>query len=209
MLDRIAEGRSVDPNFSKNFKIKRMGKDKDDLFWSFGKVHGLENIAFADSQELAATQGDPWRLQQLVNKINDSEKPLPAQSFDKLVEGINDQMNSYRSDIDSNANGLTYNPSDRKKLLGLPFLMSKRSEVPEPKKGQKEWDIFYAMFDLEWNHFEGVLFDSEEKITEFNYENYIPKHILNSVDTHSDEFKTMVKQMNFNTNTQFEQHKQN
>jgi len=49
MLDRIAEGRSVDANYSKNFKIKRMGKDKDDLFWSFGKVHGLENLAFVDA----------------------------------------------------------------------------------------------------------------------------------------------------------------
>ena len=45
MLTRISEGRSVDPNFQKNFKIKRMGKDKDDLFWQFGKIHGLENIA--------------------------------------------------------------------------------------------------------------------------------------------------------------------
>ena len=63
MLDRIAEGRSVDPNYAKNFKIKRMGKDKDDLFWSFGKIHGLENIAFVDSKELNAAGGDPWRVQ--------------------------------------------------------------------------------------------------------------------------------------------------
>lgn len=33
MLNRIAEGKPVDENFSKNFKIKRMGKDKDDMFW--------------------------------------------------------------------------------------------------------------------------------------------------------------------------------
>jgi hypothetical protein len=33
MLNRFAEGKPVDENFAKNFKIKRMGKDKDDLFW--------------------------------------------------------------------------------------------------------------------------------------------------------------------------------
>ena len=78
MLNRIAEGRSVDPNYAKNFRIKRMGKDKDELYWSLGKIHGLENIAFADPKELAAASGDPWELQMLVNKINDRQKPLPA-----------------------------------------------------------------------------------------------------------------------------------
>ena len=41
-----------DHDISKIFKIKRRGKDADDLFWSFGKVHGLENIAFATNEEL-------------------------------------------------------------------------------------------------------------------------------------------------------------
>jgi hypothetical protein len=40
-----------------------MGKDKDDLYWSFGKIHGLENIAFVDPQELNAAGGDPWKVQ--------------------------------------------------------------------------------------------------------------------------------------------------
>jgi hypothetical protein len=30
------------------FQVKRSGKDRDPMFWSFGKIHGLENIAFAD-----------------------------------------------------------------------------------------------------------------------------------------------------------------
>jgi hypothetical protein len=63
MLDRIAEGRSVDAEYSKNFQIKRRGKDKDDLFWSFGKIHGLENLAFVEAEDLAAAGGDPWKIQ--------------------------------------------------------------------------------------------------------------------------------------------------
>ena len=50
----------MDPNFAKNFKIKRRGKDKDDLFWHFGKIHGLENIAFVDDEKLKNFGGDPW-----------------------------------------------------------------------------------------------------------------------------------------------------
>ena len=33
MLNRIAEGKAVDPDFARRFKVKRMGKDKDDIFW--------------------------------------------------------------------------------------------------------------------------------------------------------------------------------
>lgn len=29
------------------------------MFWSFGKIHGLENIAFADPEEVKATNGNP------------------------------------------------------------------------------------------------------------------------------------------------------
>jgi len=48
MLQKMNNGQGVDPEFSKKFQIKRRGKDKDDLFWMFGKVHGLENVALAD-----------------------------------------------------------------------------------------------------------------------------------------------------------------
>ena len=46
-------------DLSKVFQIKRSGKDTNDFFWQFGKIHGLENIAYADPDELAAANGNP------------------------------------------------------------------------------------------------------------------------------------------------------
>lgn len=106
-------------------------------------------------------------------------------------------------------NGKHMYPSDRKKLLSLPFLMSKRMELPEPKKGQKEWDLFYDLFDAEWDQFDGLLFDPEEKITEFNYEKFIPAPLLKTMDTQSDDFKNLIKKMNFSQKTQYERHRMN
>ena len=60
------------------YKVKRAGKDLDDFFWTFGKVHGLENIAFADPAELAATQGNPVALQALVNKVEGSAPKISS-----------------------------------------------------------------------------------------------------------------------------------
>ena len=31
-------------------RIRRMGKDLDNIFWHFGKIHGLENIAYIDDE---------------------------------------------------------------------------------------------------------------------------------------------------------------
>ena len=134
LLNRIADGKPVDPEFASKFKIKRRGRDKDDIFWRYGKIHGLENLAFASEEELAACNGDPLQLQRLVDSINDREKPLPPQTFDKAVEELNETLEAYKRAVD-NTNGKEYNPSDRKKLLSLPFLLHRIQELPEPKKG--------------------------------------------------------------------------
>jgi len=48
MIDNIALHALKEFDASKIFRVKRSGKDRDPIFWSFGKIHGLENIAFAD-----------------------------------------------------------------------------------------------------------------------------------------------------------------
>ena len=63
MINRISE----QTDLSKVFQIKRQGKDRNDVFWLLGKIHGLENIAFCDSADLADVQGNPAKLQMLIN----------------------------------------------------------------------------------------------------------------------------------------------
>lgn len=48
MVDNIILNTMKEYDLGKLFRVKRAGKDKDPMFWSFGKIHGLENIAFAD-----------------------------------------------------------------------------------------------------------------------------------------------------------------
>jgi len=50
MMDHIAYQAFKQVDLSKMFRVQRKGKDLDPMFWSFGKIHGLENIAFADPQ---------------------------------------------------------------------------------------------------------------------------------------------------------------
>ena len=62
-------------DLSEIFQVKRSGKDLDDFYYTFGKVHGIENIAFVDPDELAATKGNPVSIQRLVNKVDANSIP--------------------------------------------------------------------------------------------------------------------------------------
>jgi len=85
MLNRLAEGRNVDAKYQKKWKVRREGKDADDLFWMYGKIHGLENVAFVSDEDIQEANGDPAALQRLCDRANDSAKPLPPGSFDSTV----------------------------------------------------------------------------------------------------------------------------
>lgn len=94
-------------------------------------------------------------------------------------------------------------------MLAMPFALDKRRQLPEPKKGQEEWALFKEFTGREWDHFDGVLFDPETKITEFEYEKFIPPQILKTMDTDSQEFKNYIKMKNLTTFTEMERHKEN
>lgn len=64
--------------------------------------------------------------------------------------------------------------------------------------------MFKEIYGVEWNYYDDLKFDPEEKITEFNYEKFIPQHVLNKIDTKSAEFKRYIKMTNLNSKTKYE-----
>ena len=171
MIDNIALSAMKEFDMSKLFQIKRMGKDRDPLFWSFGKIHGLENIAFADPAELRATNGNPVKIQRLVDKV---EGYPDIHSFEQLVADMQKSLADYKASVDA----IPMNPSDRKKILALPFYLAKRSQNPEPRLGQHEFELFKELTGSNWYDDARVIRDEEHKITEFDYENFIDTSLL-------------------------------
>jgi hypothetical protein len=41
-------------------------------------------------------------------------------------------------------------PSDKKKMLSLPFYMAKRAEMPEPRRGQFAFELFKELTGEDW-----------------------------------------------------------
>ncbi len=85
-----------------------------------------------------------------------------------MVEELQTALREYRAKVDS----IEMNPSDKKKLLSLPFFLAKRQQLPEPRRGQAEFNLFTKLSGTNWYNDSTVVIDQETKITEFDYENY-------------------------------------
>jgi len=197
MMDNLALHALKEFDLGKLFRIKRGGKDRDPVFWSFGKVHGLENLAFADEEEVKATNGNPVSLQMIADKAEGN--PLQIHSYEHLVQEIQGALRDYKEKVES----LNMNPSDTKKILSLPFYLSKRQQLPEPRQGQSEFELFQKLTGQNWYADARTIVDEEHKITEFDYENYIDKDLLPRQA--NPEFKRLIRVLNLFTHTQHEQ----
>lgn len=185
----------------KNKQIKRLDKDLDDLYWHFGRIHGLENIAFVDDKKLEEFGSNPIALQMLINEAKPTQ--LPATSFDGLVAKFMCGLDDYKQKV----NKLGLNKSDRSKLLALPFFTMRRIEGPAPKKGQWQYELFTELAGgREWDHFDNYEVDPEKKITIYDYEKFLPASYLEHVDTNSEEFKKEIKLATLLSETQLEKH---
>lgn len=143
-----------------------------------------------------------------MDKANDRPQPEGPGSFDNYLVELHKTLLTHKAAVENFGNGLEMNPSDKKKLLALPFYLAKRRELPAPKAGQKEYALFTELTGNDWHKYDNVMFDPEEKINEFNYEKFISKHALKGMDTSSAEFKQLIKVLNFTTKTKYELHKE-
>lgn len=95
-------------------------------------------------------------------------------------------MEEYKSQVEK----LNVYPSDKKKLLSLPFYLKKREELPKPAPTETEkLALFEEIYGNNWFEFHGIEIDPEEKITEFNYENFLNMDMLDKEFVESPEFK--------------------
>lgn len=198
MMDNLALHALKEFDFAKMFRVKRGGKDRDPMFWSFGKIHGLENIAFADPNEIKETNGNPVKIQKIVDRQDG--KNVSINSYEHLVQELQSALKEYREKVEA----FQMNESDRKKILALPFYLAKRSQLPEPRRGQSEFNLFKRLTGSNWYEDAELLTDPETKITEFDYENYIDPQLLNPAAVQSPEFKNLVRVLNLFSKTKYE-----
>eukprot|EP00345_Euplotes_harpa_P003770 CAMPEP_0168318128 /NCGR_PEP_ID=MMETSP0213-20121227/293_1 /TAXON_ID=151035 /ORGANISM="Euplotes harpa, Strain FSP1.4" /LENGTH=599 /DNA_ID=CAMNT_0008319133 /DNA_START=495 /DNA_END=2294 /DNA_ORIENTATION=- len=184
-----------------NKRIKRQGKDRDDLLWLFGKIHGLENIALLKKEHIDQINGNPARLQTFINDVEPSGPT--AYSFEEGLRQTKEMIAKYKEALGE----LNLTRSDRTKMLALPFFCHRRVQGPAPQKGQWQYELFNELSGgKEWDHYKNLEYDPEEKVNVHQYEKFFPAGLIEKVGTDSPEFKKSVKLMTLLQRTQYEEH---
>ena len=79
------------------------------------------------------------KIQKIIDRVEGN--PSTVNSYEHLLEELQVALQEYREKVDE----IDMNPSDKKKILSLPFFLAKRQQLPEPRRGQNEFDLFTAL----------------------------------------------------------------
>lgn len=185
------------------YRVKRIGRDENDIHFMFSKIHGLENIKYVEDHILKECAGDPVKLQRAIYEAKIPQ--ITANSYEELMQNQEEQLKKYKETV----NNIKLVKSDRAKLLALPFYLNRRQQAPEPKRGQWQYNLFKEMYGVDYHAFDNLQIDEEKKITPWDYENFLPAGYLDHVDQDSPEFKLQIKKMALEAKTTYEQHLEN
>ena len=63
---------------------------------------------------------------------------MQIDSYEQVVDELRVALADYKAKVEQ----LGMNVSDKKKILALPFYLAKRQQLPEPRRGQPEFELF-------------------------------------------------------------------
>lgn len=192
----------IDLEGSKVFK--REFKDKNDFYYLFGKVRNLENIIYLKPEELENVS-NPVELQMKLDSVKADLTPSINQGnidneYNNKINEVQDLLHNYKSLVE-NSNNFR---SIKDKLLGLPFMMLRHRQFPEPVSGTWQYDLFKELFNEDYDHLKGIP-DVEEKVNKYNYNEFLHPSIIAKYDTNSDAFDMFLRTLNIEMKTQHQE----
>jgi len=211
-------------NFEKRYRILEKAKEKvtDDFsirslknsvisFVSQGKneneasllsqIRNLENIVFCDPEEVAKCN-TTLELQVLI----DSAVPVVnAESAQSYVDKLQKNLYKWKLTVENGK----YFESEKERLLGLPFMMKRHRQYPEPAIGTWQYNLFEEIFGHSYSYGKDDI-ENEEKINKFNYKQFLHPSIIEKFndDPNHPDFEMYIKMKNIETQTKLEKAKE-
>jgi hypothetical protein len=177
-----------------NLVLSRHSKDRDDLYYMFGKVRNLENIVYLSSEDLQEIDS-PVKLQIKLDSVTPTDLFKNLQP-DEIIYKLHKSIEQYKIQVENSKKFR----SDKEKLLGLPFLMDRLKQYPEPEYGTWQYDLFKDLYGEEYNHMKGIP-DIEEKINKYNYHLFLHPSVISKYDTNSEEFEQFLRMEHYKSKT--------
>ena len=180
--------------------LRRISKDKNDFFYMYSKIRNLENIVFLKDEDLEGITS-PVELQIKIDSV--TPKLTTSQTFNENIQKYHQEIIDYKLSIENS----DHFRSIKDKLLGMPFLMYRMRQIPEPNVGTWQYNLFQKIFGFEYDNGKKQV-ETEEKINKFNYSRHLHPSIIKKFDVESEEFEMYIRKLNYETTTQLEKQKE-
>lgn len=176
--------------------FKRMGKDKNDFFYMYSKIRNLENIVFLSEEDLEGIT-NPIELQIKIDSV--TPKLTTSKTKNEDMQKFFKWITDYKMEVEN----MDHFRSIKDKLLGMPFLMYRMRQHPEPYRGTWQYDLFTKIFGYEYDMGKND-HETEEKINKYNYHQHLHPSVIAKYDTNSEDFEMLLRKMNYEHKTTLE-----
>lgn len=133
------------------------------------QIRNLENIIYCDPKEVEKCTST-LELQLLIDSVVPVVKP---QNTNQKQKDIHKTLYEWKLFIESGK----YFDSEKERLLGLPFMMFRHQQYPEPHFGTWQYKLFEELFSHPYSYGKDEI-ESEEKIHKFNYKNFLHPSVV-------------------------------
>ena len=133
------------------------------------KIRNLENIIYVPLEEVQKAR-NLIELQLLIDSVTPFVIKESAETHIKNKQKV---LYKYKLQIES----LRALECDKEKLLGLPFMMDRNKQYPEPARGTWQYDLFKELFGNSYEEGKHE-FETEEKIHKFNYKKFLHPSVI-------------------------------
>lgn len=175
--------------------FRRLSKDRNDFYYLYGKIRNLENIAYLSDEEIQKITS-PVELQMKIDSINPTRPK--QEDLNQVVEGFHKELENYKNKTENSKNFR----SVKEKFLGLPFMMLRHRQHPEPAVGTWQYEAYQRLFNEEYDA--NTSYETEEKINKYNYHQFLHPSVIAKYDTNSEEFEMFLRKLNFESKTRKE-----
>lgn len=177
----------------------RQGKN-DDEYSNISSIRNLENIVYCSEEELTKCK-TTLELQVLI----DSKTPtINTKSLNEHQQDIHLNLYNYKLRIENGK----YFRSEKDRLLGLPFMMKRHQQYPEPHPGTWQYNLFEELYGYCYSLGKDEI-DTEEKIHKYNYKNYIHPSVVEKYDDNlNSELEMIIKLKNVEDKTRLQELKE-
>lgn len=142
-----------------------------------------------DDNEINVNYNSPIELQLKLDSINPVYENFAT--LNELLEKYHENLGRFKHVVEN----LPKFPSDKDKLLGMPFFAYRHRQLPVPEPGTWQYDLFEEIYGKPYHYLKKV-FETQNKINKFNYHLFLHPSIIEKYDTESEEFDQYLRTLN-------------